>query len=114
MGLKVVNTRDGSIHIYQPPGDGNALGRGRFNFPHRFLVYQHDTPDKHLFSHEARAYSHGCMRVQDPPKYAEVLRNLVRPNEGGTAEKNRKMYGSAEADIQFPTFIHVNLTSQTT
>jgi len=113
MGLKVVNNRDGSIHIYQPPGDGNALGRVRFNFPNRFLVYQHDTPDKHLFSHEARAYSHGCMRVQDPPKYAEVLLNLVRPNEGWTAEKIRKMYGSAEADIQFPTFIPVNLTYQT-
>jgi len=113
MGLKVINNRDGSIHIYQPPGDGNALGRVRFNFPNRFLVYQHDTPDKHLFAHEARAYSHGCMRVQDPPKYAEVLLNLVRPTEGWTADKIRKMYGSAEVDIQFPTFIPVNLTYQT-
>jgi murein L,D-transpeptidase YcbB/YkuD len=113
MGLKVVNNRDGSIHIYQPPGDGNALGRVRFNFPNRFLVYQHDTPDKQLFAHEARAYSHGCMRVQDPPKYAEVLLNLVRPTEGWTAERIRKMYGSAEVDIQFPTFIPVNLTYQT-
>ena len=113
MGLKVINNRDGSIHIYQPPGDGNALGRVRFNFPNRFLVYQHDTPDKHLFAHEARAYSHGCMRVQDPPKYAEVLLNLVRPTEGWTADRIRKMYGSAEVDIQFPTFIPVNLTYQT-
>ena len=70
MGLKVVNNRDGSVHIYQPPGDNNALGRIRFNFPNRFLVYQHDTPDKHLFAHDKRAYSHGCMRVQDPLKYA--------------------------------------------
>src|SRR6266545_1191480 len=113
MGLKVVNNRDGSIHIYQPPGEGNALGRVRFNFPNRFLVYQHDTPDKHLFAHDARAYSHGCMRVQDPPKYAEVLLNLVRPTEGWTADKIRKMYGTAEVDIQFPTFIPVNLTYQT-
>ena len=35
MGLKVVNNRDGSVHIYQPPGEGNALGRIRFNFPNR-------------------------------------------------------------------------------
>ncbi len=73
MGLKVVYNRDGSVHIYQPPGEANALGRMRFNFPNRFLVYQHDTPDKHLFAHDVRAYSHGCMRVQDPAKYAEVL-----------------------------------------
>src|SRR4029434_5557867 len=84
-----------------------------FNFPNRFLVYQHDTPDKNLFAHETRAYSHGCMRVQDPPKYAEVLLNLVRPNEGWTAERIKRMYGSAEVDIQFPTHIPVNLTYQT-
>ena len=53
------------------------------------------------------------MRVQDPPKYAEVLLNLVRPTEGWTADRIRKMYGSAEVDIQFPTFIPVNLTYQT-
>jgi murein L,D-transpeptidase YcbB/YkuD len=113
MGLKVEYNRDGSVHISQPPGDGNALGRLRFNFPNRFLVYQHDTPDKHLFAHESRAYSHGCMRVQDPPKYAEVLLNIVRPHEGWTAERVKKMFGSAEQDIQFPTLIPVNLTYQT-
>ena len=53
------------------------------------------------------------MRVQDPPKYAEVLLNLVRPTEGWTAERIKKMYGNAEVDIQFPTFIPVNLTYQT-
>jgi len=113
MGLKLVNNSDGTVHIYQPPGDGNALGRVRFNFPNRFLVYQHDTPDKHLFAHDTRAYSHGCMRVQDPPKYAEVLLNLVRPTEGWTADRIRKMFGNAEVDIQFPTFVPVNLTYQT-
>ena len=113
MGLKLVNNSDGTVHIYQPPGDGNALGRVRFNFPNRFLVYQHDTPDKHLFAHDTRAYSHGCMRVQDPPKYAEVLLNLVRPTENWSAERIKKMYGSSEVDIQFPTAIPVNLTYQT-
>ena len=91
-----ISNRDGSVHIYQPPGDGNALGRIRFNFPNQFLVYQHDTPDKHLFAHDERAYSHGCMRVQDPPKYAEVLLGIARPNEGYTAERISKMYGHAE------------------
>ena len=113
MGLRVERNRDGSIHISQPPGDGNALGRVRFNFPNKFLVYQHDTPDKNLFAHDTRAYSHGCMRVQDPPKYAEVLLNIVRPNEGWTADRIRKMYGSSERDIQFPTHIPVYLTYQT-
>jgi murein L,D-transpeptidase YcbB/YkuD len=112
MGLKVVNNRDGSVHIYQPPGEANALGRIRFNFPNRFLVYQHDTPDKQLFAHDTRAYSHGCMRVQDPAKYAEVLFNISRPTENWTADRIKKMFGTAEQDIQLPEKIWVHLTYQ--
>jgi murein L,D-transpeptidase YcbB/YkuD len=113
MGLRVDRNADGSIHIYQPPGEKNALGRIRFNFPNKFLVYQHDTPDKNLFAYDKRAFSHGCMRVQDPVHYAEVLLSLVRPSDRYTEDRIRKMFGTSETDIQFPTFIPVNLTYQT-
>jgi murein L,D-transpeptidase YcbB/YkuD len=113
MGLKLSQNRDGSVHISQPPGERNALGRIRFNFPNKFLVYQHDTPDKHYFSHDRRAYSHGCMRVLDPSKYAEVLLSIARPNDGYTAERIKRMYGNAEQDIQLPTPIPVHITYQT-
>ncbi|HET7254986.1 MAG TPA: L,D-transpeptidase family protein [Xanthobacteraceae bacterium] len=113
MGLKLISNRDGSVHIYQPPGEANALGRIRFNFPNRFLVYQHDTPDKHLFAHDVRAYSHGCMRVQDPAKYAEVLFNIARPSENWTAERIKRMFGTGEQDVQLPVPIWVHLTYQT-
>jgi L,D-transpeptidase YcbB len=113
MGLKMERNRDGSVRIYQPPGDNNALGRLRFNFPNKFLVYQHDTPDKHLFALDKRAFSHGCMRVQYPDKYAEVLLNISNPKDGYTAERIRKMYGGGERDIQLLTPIPVHLTYQT-
>ncbi len=113
MGLTVTRNPDGTVHIAQPPGDRNALGRVRFNFPNKFLVYQHDTPDKYLFAYDKRAYSHGCMRVQDPVKYAEVLLSLVRPGEGYTEERIRRMFGNNEQDIQFPKFLPVHLTYQT-
>jgi murein L,D-transpeptidase YcbB/YkuD len=112
MGLKVSYNRDGSVHISQPPGEKNALGRIRFNFPNKFLVYQHDTPDKHFFSHDSRAYSHGCMRVQDPAKYAEVMLGLALPQDGYTAERITKMFGTKETDIRFPKPIPVHLTYQ--
>jgi L,D-transpeptidase YcbB len=113
MGLRV-SYIGGEVQITQPPGDGNALGRVRFNFPNRFSVYQHDTPDKQLFGHEFRAYSHGCMRVQDPAKYAEVLLNIAKPHERWTAEKIKNMFGALEQDIQLqPTQIWVHLTYQT-
>ena len=113
IGLKLAHNKDGSIRIYQPPGEKNALGRIRFNFPNRFLVYQHDTPQKHLFDKQERAYSHGCMRVQYPEQYAEVLLSIAQPRERYTAERIKKMYGDKERIINFETHIPVHLTYQT-
>ena len=113
IGLKIARNSDGTIRVYQPPGEKNALGRIRFNFPNMFLVYQHDTPQKHLFAKEQRAYSHGCMRVQHPEKYAEVLLSISQPGEGFNAERIRKMYGSSERTINFKQAIPVHLTYQT-
>ena len=113
MGLRLERARDGSIHISQPPGEANALGRIRFNFPNKFLVYQHDTPDKNLFAREERPFSHGCMRVQNPDQYAATLLGITAPNEHYTPEKIRSMYGHSEIDIKFPTPIPVNITYQT-
>jgi hypothetical protein len=101
------------VRIYQPPGAGNALGRIRFNFPNKFLVYQHDTPDKHLFAKEERAYSHGCMRVQNPFTYGEKLLSLALPNENYSQARIEKMLGTSEININFPKPIWVHLTYQT-
>jgi murein L,D-transpeptidase YcbB/YkuD len=113
MGLKLERNPDGSVHISQPPGEANALGRIRFNFPNKFLVYQHDTPDKYLFAKDERAFSHGCMRVQNPDQYAAVLLGITEPNEHYTAEKIRSMYGHSEIDLKFPVPVPVNITYQT-
>jgi murein L,D-transpeptidase YcbB/YkuD len=59
--------------IYQPSGSGNALGLVKFTFPNRHSVYMHDTPAKGLFSEDVRAFSHGCIRVQNPAKLANVV-----------------------------------------
>jgi len=113
IGLKVTQDADGTVHIQQPPGAGNALGRIRFNFPNKFLVYQHDTPDKYLFAKEERAYSHGCMRVQNPLTYGEKILSLVLPNEHYTEARLERMFGGSEININFPKNIWVHLTYQT-
>jgi hypothetical protein len=66
-----------------------------------------------LFAHERRAYSHGCMRVQDPVKYAEVLLSIALPNGGYTQQRIRSLYGPAEHNVNFPTPIPVHITYQT-
>ena len=113
MGLRVSYNADGTIHLSQPPGEQNALGQLRFNFPNKFLVYQHDSNQKYLFANERRAESHGCMRVQDPVKYAEVLLSMARPGDGYSQDRIHRMFGVNEIDIPFPNYIPVHLTYQT-
>lgn len=64
---------DGIPEIRQLPGSKNSLGKVKFLFPNRFDIYLHDTPAKSLFSKDKRAFSHGCIRLEDAQKMAEYL-----------------------------------------
>ena len=62
--------------VRQKPGPWNSLGKVKFLFPNQYNIYLHDTPSKSLFDEQKRSFSHGCIRVADPPKLAAwVLRN---------------------------------------
>ncbi len=66
----------------QKPGDGNALGHVKFLFPNQYNVYLHDTPADSLFAKPGRAFSHGCVRVEEPETLAKyVLRGYSDWNE---------------------------------
>ena len=51
--------------IRQKAGPHNALGQVKFIFPNKYAVYLHDTPSRGLFNREDRAFSHGCIRLED-------------------------------------------------
>ena len=57
----------------QKPGDGNALGHVKFLFPNPYNVYLHDTPADSLFARPGRAFSHGCVRVEEPEALAKYV-----------------------------------------
>ena len=59
--------------LRQNPGPNNALGRIKFMFPNKHLVYLHDTPNRNLFERDQRAFSSGCIRIMHPFKLAELL-----------------------------------------
>ena len=61
------------IRLRQDPGPKNALGRVKFMFPNKHLVYFHDTPSRNLFERDQRAFSSGCIRVKNPFHLAELL-----------------------------------------
>ncbi|WP_051242543.1 L,D-transpeptidase family protein [Stappia stellulata] len=100
-----VNLR--SVRIRQRPGSGNALGRIKFMFPNRHSVYLHDTPSKSLFNRSRRAFSHGCVRVQDPFDFADALLQLD-PQWDAAALK--KMIGGREKRVNLKRHVPVHLT----
>lgn len=59
--------------LRQAAGRGNALGRVKFIFPNDYAVYLHDTPSQRLFDRASRAFSSGCIRVQEPMRLVESL-----------------------------------------
>jgi murein L,D-transpeptidase YcbB/YkuD len=61
------------FELRQPPGPGNPLGEVKFLFPNPHAIYLHDTPSRSLFGNAVRAYSHGCIRLQDPREFAYAL-----------------------------------------
>jgi L,D-transpeptidase YcbB len=94
--------------IYQPPGPHNALGMVKFNFPNKHLVYMHDTPTKSLFEQPVRTFSHGCMRVRNPARLAEILLN---EDKGWDAAKVDDLMEHGpqnnEVAIEHPIPVHV-------
>ena len=88
--------------VQQPPGNSNALGELKFLFPNSHDIYMHDTPTKNLFAESTRAFSHGCVRVQNPREFAAVLLNMsaeeVDQNLGQKPKKGKKI-DSTEAFV---------------
>ena len=72
-GYEYVLSPGGSPILRQLPGEENALGLVKFIFPNPHSTFMHDTPKKKYFKRHFRAYSHGCMRVENPLDFAEYL-----------------------------------------
>ena len=95
-----------NIQIRQRPGDDNALGAIKFLFPNEHSVYLHDTPSKSLFQRDSRAFSHGCVRVQNPLDFADVL---LAYEGGWTSQRLRKMVGGRESWVNLPKKIPIHI-----
>ncbi|WP_457103760.1 L,D-transpeptidase family protein [Methylobacterium sp. P5_C11] len=101
-GYEVVR-RGGHVSLRQPPGERNALGFIKFMFPNQHAVYLHDTPNRSLFSASKRDFSHGCVRVDDPFRLADV----VLPD--WSEDRLKKLIGKGERTIRLPEKLPVHL-----
>lgn len=68
-----VASKKQSVNVRQYPGRANALGEVKILFPNKHHIYMHDTPSKSLFKKDARAFSHGCIRLHDPKAMAAAV-----------------------------------------
>ncbi len=60
-------------NVRQQPSEANALGELKILFPNRFAIYMHDTPQKSFFKQDVRAFSHGCVRLENPRGMAAAV-----------------------------------------
>jgi L,D-transpeptidase YcbB len=95
------------FQFIQGAGARNVLGVVKFRFPNKHDVYMHDTSDRNLFSSSPRAFSHGCMRTQNPVHLAEVL---LAHDKGFTPAQVRQLVESeATNEIKLTSEIPVHV-----
>jgi L,D-transpeptidase YcbB len=102
----VVTYAGGQMQVRQPPGEDNALGHIKFMFPNNFSVYLHDTSSRSLFTKDKRAFSHGCVRVDNPYKFAEIV---MGAENGWTADRVESLVGGKEQRIDLKEKIPVHI-----
>lgn len=106
-GFSQYSARSFPFAMRQPPGPSNALGQVKFMFPNVHNIYLHDTPQKHLFAHDRRAYSHGCIRLAEPQAFAHVLLAPQEEDPEGTFERLLRRGSEARVDLDAPVPVHL-------
>jgi murein L,D-transpeptidase YcbB/YkuD len=105
-GFEVTQKGD-TITVRQPPGERNALGHILFMFPNEHSIYLHDTPSRGLFASQRRAFSHGCVRVDDPMRLGELV--MGGAAAGWTQARLRSLVGDKERTIFLPRPLAIHI-----
>lgn len=102
---------DGTLRVRQRPGPGNALGKIKIEFPNKLAIYFHDTPSRSLFGASERAFSHGCVRVQN----IEGLASSLVDDQGRFAEAlaGGKTRGFSSATPLQANIVYLTLVAET-
>lgn len=94
-----VATKKASVNVRQYPGASNALGELKILFPNKHHIYMHDTPSRNLFSRDERAFSHGCVRLQDPRAMAAAVLGKSKDYVSGRIAQGQNDQDNVTADI---------------
>ena len=101
------NSRTFPYSMRQPPSRGNALGLVKFIFPNQYNIYLHDTPAKSLFGREIRAFSHGCIRLNDPFDFAYALLAAQEDDPVGVFQSHLGTGRETRVNLEEPLPVHL-------
>ncbi len=101
------NSRTFPYSLRQPPSRGIALGLVKFIFPNQYNIYLHDTPAKSLFGREVRAFSHGCIRLNDPFDFAYALLAEQETDPEGVFQSYLRTGTEARVSLDEPVPVHL-------
>ncbi|GAB3476345.1 L,D-transpeptidase family protein [Marinomonas epiphytica] len=102
---KSIEQQDLVYRFEQEADESNALGQFKFMFPNKNDIYLHDSPAKHLFNEQTRAYSSGCIRLERPVEFA---RALTKGSKQAT-KVTETMQSQVTTVISLPTYLPVYL-----
>ncbi|TWH01269.1 murein L,D-transpeptidase YcbB/YkuD [Mesorhizobium sp. J18] len=88
--------------VRQVPSEANALGELKIMFPNKHAIYMHDTPAKDLFQRDTRAFSHGCVRLQDPRGMASAVLGVDRKQ---IEERLKRGHNRQNAPRKIPVYV---------
>jgi murein L,D-transpeptidase YcbB/YkuD len=106
INLSQISDKDFDYTVRQNRGSDNSLGQVKFIFSNPYAVYLHDTPGKALFSKDLRAFSHGCVRVQQPERLANYILREINSDTTDFAQLMQKGQ-HREFNISEPLSIHI-------
>lgn len=90
------------FNVRQEPSEKNALGVLKILFPNKHAIYMHDTPEKYLFKRDVRAFSHGCVRLQEPRKMAAAVLDTTVAH---IDEKLKEGHSSEKVPVHIPVYV---------
>ena len=96
-----------ALSLRQKPGPGNALGHVKFMLPNKNSVYLHDTPAHALFDRTGRAFSHGCVRLEEPLELAKYV--LGEDPSWTEAAIKEAMHAGVEREVRLKRPIPVHI-----
>src|SRR5690606_17827518 len=83
-GYTATKATNGFVNVVQKSGPGNSLGQMKIDMPNPHAIFLHDTPSRHLFTNDARALSHGCVRVE---RALELAMTIAILGQGASREE---------------------------